>query len=103
MGINPFDAWNVKPKPDPEPLNQPEERLKLTNLAAGERGQRCAHESTAILRMHRAGFTAGQTCDTLGITQRVLKHEFKFGLDLETDAAGKGMPIYDARIPKTAQ
>jgi hypothetical protein len=73
-----------------------QERSQLTPKAA-------PHETAAVLRMHRAGFTSAQTCTTLDITRYELIHEMKLALDLEGTAGLLGLPIHDARVPKTAK
>jgi hypothetical protein len=100
FGYNPPDN---KPPPPVEPLNTHEERVKLTDLSIGEKGQMAAHETSGVLRAHRAGASGPALAYILGCSMRSLKHEFKLGLDLETEAALQGMPIYDSGLPKTAK
>jgi hypothetical protein len=49
-----------------------------------------AHETSGVLRAHRAGASGPALAYILGCSMRSLKHEFKLGLDLETEAALQG-------------
>lgn len=105
---NPFGMFDPPEKekmptaeavPDNDP-NSPVERAKLGDLTIGEKGRPCAHETAAVIRMHRAGFTSPQIQQTLGMSPHEVKHEFQLGLDLEGAAHRLGLPIHDARVPK---
>jgi Phage protein Gp68 len=62
---------------------------------------RGAHETSAVLRMHRAGWTGVQMAKLLGIMcGPPLTALIKRALDQETDATRKGLPIYDSRVSK---
>jgi DNA-binding NarL/FixJ family response regulator len=102
MFINPFGYTPPEKKPT-DPLDTPEERSKLTDITIGEKGQTAAHESAAVLRMMRAGSPGGAIAYLLRCSLRTVQHEIKLGLDLETEAALQGMPIYDSGLPKNAK
>lgn len=80
-------------------MDDPNHELERGKLAP----KTAPHETAAVMRMHRAGFTGPQICDTLGMSLRELKHEMKLALDLEGEAGLLGLPIHDARVPKTAK
>ena len=102
---NPFDPYRpelppVTPKPV-ETLDTPGERAKLTDLTIGEQGKPAAHETAAVIRMHRAGFGASQICAKLGMFPYEMRHWFKVGMDDEGKAdRERKAPIHDARVPK---
>lgn len=57
-----------------------------------------AHETAAVLRMHRAGMGSGKICSLLGISKTQLIHEMNSAIDDEQDAHSKGMKIQDSGI-----
>jgi hypothetical protein len=103
--LNPFGLFDEQPKKDKMPTlpavpedgpDSPKEREQLSPKLA-------PHETAAVLRMHRAGFTAGQICETISISKHQLRHEIQMAIDDEATAGLLGVPIYDARVPKTAK
>jgi len=79
-------------------LNSPEERAKLTDLTIGMDGKPAAHETAAVLRMHRNGWSAIKMAKTLGIMcGPPLVRRFQDAMDEETEAQRRGMPIVGAK------
>jgi hypothetical protein len=56
---------------------------------------RAPHETAAVLRMHRAGFSAPQICGLLKMSKHQLIHELNLAIDEEVDAHKAGLPIHD--------
>ncbi|MCA2331867.1 hypothetical protein JF714_15600 [Mycobacterium avium] len=78
-------------------LNSPIERAKLEDLTIGVNGEPAAHESDAVIRMHRAGWSGSQMAQVLGMRDASLVNQYRRDLDGETEAAKLGLPIHGAK------
>lgn len=101
MFSNPFNPYGPqRPKQPPahvtpvDELDSPAERAKLDSQDAAP------HETAAVLRMHRAGFTGAQTGKMLGMYPRELVDRIRIAIDEELEAHRQGRPIHDPKVPK---
>ncbi|AXH48840.1 hypothetical protein SEA_STEAMY_66 [Mycobacterium phage Steamy] len=56
------------------------------------------HETSGLLRMHRAGHSGEQIMKTLKVRAADFTRQFSKALDAEQAAHDQGRPIYDAKI-----
>lgn len=59
-----------------------------------------AHETAGVLRMQRAGIPGPEIMRMLNLRGTELMKQLQRGLDQETIAHQRGLPIYDERMPK---
>jgi hypothetical protein len=58
-----------------------------------------AHETAAVLRMHRQGMSAPRICQVLKISKQQLVLELRIAMDDEQEAHRLGHPIHDDGLP----
>lgn len=97
---------NRNPEPDP-PLTMNEQdddmRIPFGQWFTGDQSLTspdAAHETAAVLRMHRQGWSSAQICKALGLSPQGLKLAIELALDEEGEAHRLGLPIYDGQKSK---
>lgn len=74
-------------------LNSPEERAILEDLSIGTNGKPATHETAALLRMYRNGWTGPQISEVTKLSQPRVVSQLRTALSQEGEAARAGREI----------